>query len=66
MRVELTVNGEARAVPLTPDAMEVLPQKSIVLTDTGGIWEDEIETWSMQIAVTSDKDDVCRREVRLK
>src|SRR5207302_8102473 len=50
-----TTNGEARVVPLTPDAMEVLPQKSVVLTDTGGIWEDEIETWSLQIAVTSDK-----------
>jgi tetratricopeptide (TPR) repeat protein len=60
------VNGRSRVEPITPDPVDVSPQQGVDLVDTGGVWEEGIETWSLQVAVTSDKGEVCRRDVRLR
>ena len=61
-----TVNGHPRVEPFTPELIDLAPQKSTLLADKGGVWEDGVETWSLVIALTSDKGDVCKREIRLR
>jgi serine/threonine-protein kinase len=61
-----TVNGHPREESFTPELIEVAPQKSTILIDKGGVWEDGVETWSLVIAMTSDKGDVIKREIKLR
>jgi eukaryotic-like serine/threonine-protein kinase len=61
-----TVNGHARVEAAAPEQAEVVPQKSVLLADKGGVWEEGVETWTLVIALTSDKGDVCKREIRLR
>jgi hypothetical protein len=64
--VTFTVNGTADKQSVTPDPIEVLPQQTTSLTRTGGVWEEGVEAWSLQVTVASDKGDVWKREIKLK
>jgi serine/threonine-protein kinase len=61
-----TVNGHSRAEPVTPETTDLAPQKSSLLADKGGVWEEGVETWNLVIAITSDRGDVCKREIKLR
>jgi len=48
-----------------PGAREPGPNQTIAIADSGGVWESGVQTWLVEVAVTSDKGEICRRELRL-
>jgi hypothetical protein len=59
------VNGEARVQKVEPASKEPAPNQTVPLADSGGVWETGIQSWQVEVAVTSDKGETCRRELRL-
>jgi tetratricopeptide (TPR) repeat protein len=59
------VNGETRVQTVAPASKEAGPNQTVLLTEAGGVWEEGIQSWSLEIAVTSDKGESCRRDIRL-
>jgi hypothetical protein len=59
------VNGETRVQKVEPASKEPAPNQTVPIADSGGVWETGIQTWQVEVAVTSDKGETCRRELRL-
>jgi hypothetical protein len=60
------VNGRPREQSVEPAAHELQPQATTRIADTGGVWEEDVYSWSLTIAVTTDKGDLCKREIKLR
>ena len=64
--ISVRVNGgDPRVQPVTPESKEPGPNQTIRLAETGGVWESGVQSWLLEISVTSDKGEVCRRDLRL-
>ena len=59
------VNGDTRVQKVESPSREAAPNETVPIADSGGVWEAGIQTWQVEVAVTSDKGETCRRELRL-
>jgi hypothetical protein len=59
------VNGQARVQAVTPESREPAPNQTVKLADAGGVWDEGVQSWLLEVAVVSDKGEACKREVRL-
>jgi serine/threonine protein kinase len=60
------VNGETSLQSAMPETKEVAPNQTVRLAESAGTWSAGIRTWQVEVTITSDKGETCRRELRLQ
>jgi serine/threonine-protein kinase len=61
-----TINGRPGVDSVALPKSEAQHEQTVPVTEIRGVWEEGVDSWSLQIAVVSDKGDVCKREIKLR
>ena len=59
------INSETKTENAAPASREPGPNQSVLVAQAGGVWDEGIQSWSLEVVITTDKGESCRREVRL-
>jgi hypothetical protein len=62
--VSTAENGKSASRTLTPLARSVKPQQRALLHEVSGVWREAARSWSMDVVVTSGRQDVYRNRLR--
>jgi hypothetical protein len=64
MKISTVENGRSASRSLTPRARNVKPKQRVLLSEIDGVWRESAKTWSMDVVVTSTRQDVYRNRLR--
>jgi hypothetical protein len=63
MTAATLVDGKRVQVPLTPESDVVGPRQRTLLRELPGIWKSSVRSWSVEVEVTSKRQDVYRNRL---
>jgi len=66
VKVTTTVNGTASTQDVEPAVVKLTRYQRTTVAQLGGVWEDHVAMWSLDVVVTSSKGDACRSRLELK
>ncbi len=66
VKLTATVNGNASTQDIEPAVAKLTRYQRTTVAQLGGVWEDHVATWSLDVVVTSSKGDACRSRLELK
>jgi hypothetical protein len=64
MKISTVENGKSASRSLTPRARNVKPKERVLLSEVEGVWRENAKTWTMDVVVTSGRQDVYRNRLR--
>jgi hypothetical protein len=62
--VSTVENGKSASRTLAPRARTVKPRQRVLLEEVSGVWREAARSWSMDVVVTSGRQDVYRNSLR--
>jgi hypothetical protein len=63
LKISMIVDGKWSTRPLPPKTKEVQPNQRGLLEELPGIWKDNIQTWAVEVVVTSSGQDVYKNRL---
>jgi hypothetical protein len=66
VKLTTSVNGTASTQDVEPAVAKLTRYQRTNVAQLGGVWEDHVATWSLDVVVTSSKGDACRSRLELK
>jgi hypothetical protein len=63
LRVAMVVDGVSSVRPLPPKVKEVRPSQRALLEELPGIWKDGVQSWEVEVSVTSKGQDIYRNRL---
>jgi serine/threonine-protein kinase len=66
VKLTIATNGVASTRDLAPAVTKLAPRQQTTLAELGGVWEEHVTSWSVEVVVTSNKGDSCRNTLGLK
>jgi len=64
--VNTVANGARNAVPVSPRDRDLEPQQRVLLAELPGTWQADTKTWSVEVSVTSNRNDTFKNSLTWK
>jgi hypothetical protein len=66
LNVAVVADGKRSARGLSPRTREIAPRERVLLAELPGVWKEGLESWSVEVNATSNKQDSYRNHLRLQ
>jgi hypothetical protein len=64
LKVSTVENGKSASRAVTPAVRNVRPKQRVLLSEVSGVWREAAKSWTMDVVVTSGRQDVYRNRLR--